>query len=130
MGISVLFACVRQKWKMTFRSIFMFHSVVEFFRTAISEQIIGDPIWATVALIGQLIFGGRFVLQWLVSEYKKKSYVPIEFWYLSILGSLILLAYSVHIKNPIFMLSFSLNTLIYVRNLHLLYLESKRTAQP
>lgn len=106
----------------------MFHSVVEFFRSAISEQIIGDPIWATVALIGQFIFGGRFVLQWLVSEYRKKSYVPIAFWYLSILGSLILLAYSVHIKNPIFMLSFSLNTLIYVRNLHLLYLESKRIA--
>jgi lipid-A-disaccharide synthase-like uncharacterized protein len=106
----------------------MFHSVVEFFRTAISEQIVGDPVWATVALIGQVIFGGRFVLQWLVSEYRKKSHVPIAFWYLSILGSLILLAYSVHIKNPIFMLSFSLNTLIYFRNLHLLYLESTRTA--
>ncbi len=106
----------------------MFHSVIEFFRSAISEQIVGDPIWATVALIGQFIFGGRFVLQWLVSEYRKKSYVPIAFWYLSILGSLILLAYSVHIKNPIFMLSFSLNTLIYVRNLHLLYLESKKIA--
>jgi lipid-A-disaccharide synthase-like uncharacterized protein len=106
----------------------MFHSVIEFFRTAISEQIVGDPVWATVALIGQFIFGGRFVLQWLVSEYRKKSHVPIAFWYLSILGSLILLAYSVHIKNPIFMLSFSLNTLIYVRNLHLLYLESRRIA--
>jgi lipid-A-disaccharide synthase-like uncharacterized protein len=104
----------------------MFHSVIEFFRTAISEQIVGDPIWATVALIGQFIFGGRFVLQWLVSEYRKKSYVPIEFWYLSILGSLILLAYSIHIKNPIFMLSFSFNTLIYVRNLHLLHLESRK----
>ncbi|MBM4103656.1 MAG: lipid A biosynthesis protein [Planctomycetes bacterium] len=107
----------------------MFHSVIEFFRTAISEQIVGDPIWATVALVGQFIFGGRFVLQWLVSEYRKKSHVPIAFWYLSILGSLILLAYSVHIKNPIFMLSFSLNTLIYVRNLHLLYLESRRITQ-
>jgi lipid-A-disaccharide synthase-like uncharacterized protein len=104
----------------------MFHSVIEFFRTAISEQIVGDPVWATVALIGQFIFGGRFVLQWLVSEYRQKSYVPVAFWHLSILGSLILLAYSVHIKNPIFMLSFSLNTLIYIRNLHLLYLESKR----
>jgi lipid-A-disaccharide synthase-like uncharacterized protein len=103
---------------------------MEFFKTAISEQIVGDPVWATVALVGQVIFGGRFVLQWLVSEYRKKSHVPIAFWYLSILGSLILLAYSVHIKNPIFMLSFSLNTLIYFRNLHLLYLESARTSQP
>jgi lipid-A-disaccharide synthase-like uncharacterized protein len=99
----------------------MLSSIYEFFKTAIMQQIIDDPIWAAVALIGQMIFAGRFVYQWLVSEYKKKSYVPIGFWYLSIIGSLILLCYSIHIKNPIFMLAFSLNTLIYFRNLHLLY---------
>ncbi len=106
----------------------MFNSIVEFLRTAIDQQIVGDPVWATVAFVGQALFGGRFVLQWLVSEYKKKSHVPISFWYLSIVGSLILLIYSIHIKNPIFMLSFSLNTLIYMRNIHLIYLESRRNS--
>ena len=104
----------------------MIGSLIEFVKSAIMEQIVGDPIWATVALIGQVLFGGRFILQWLVSEYKQKSHVPISFWYLSITGSLILLSYSIHIKNPIFMLSFSLNTLIYMRNLHLLYLETRK----
>jgi lipid-A-disaccharide synthase-like uncharacterized protein len=104
----------------------MFDSIVEFIKSAINQQIVGDPVWATVALIGQFLFGSRFILQWLVSEYKQKSYVPTSFWYLSIAGSLILLSYSVHIKNPIFMLSFSLNTLIYIRNIHLLHLESKK----
>jgi len=99
----------------------MFNTLIEFFRSAIMEQIVGDPVWATVALIGQLIFGGRFILQWIVSEYKKRSYVPTAFWFISLAGSLILLAYSIHIKNPIFMLGFSLNTLIYLRNLHLIY---------
>ncbi len=99
----------------------MFHSIIEFIRSAITEQIIEDPAWATVALIGQVIFGGRFVLQWIVSEYKKKSHVPTAFWFISLAGSLILLSYSIHIKNPIFMLGFSLNTLIYLRNLHLIY---------
>jgi lipid-A-disaccharide synthase-like uncharacterized protein len=103
----------------------MFNSIIHFIKTAIENQIVADPVWATVGLVGQLLFAGRFILQWLVSEYKKKSHVPVGFWYLSIVGSLILLSYSVHIKNPIFMLSFSLNTLIYFRNLHLLYLESK-----
>jgi lipid-A-disaccharide synthase-like uncharacterized protein len=104
----------------------MFSSIIEFVKSAISEQIIGDPVWATVALVGQVVFGGRFILQWLVSEYKKKSHVPTSFWYVSLVGSLILLSYSVHIKNPIFVLGFSLNTLIYIRNLHLIYKHAQK----
>jgi len=99
----------------------MLDSITEFIRSAITEQIVKDPVWATVALTGQLVFGGRFVLQWIASEYKKRSHVPTAFWYISLAGSLTLLTYSIHIKNPIFMLGFSLNTLIYLRNLHLIY---------
>jgi len=100
-------------------------SIIEFFREAIMKQIIGDPFWASTALVGQAIFGGRFILQWIVSEYKRKSYVPTAFWYMSLVGSLILLSYAIHIKNPIFMLAFSLNTFIYLRNLHLIYKQGK-----
>ncbi len=103
----------------------MFNSVIGFFKSAIAEQVVGDPVWATIALIGQLVFGGRFVLQLIASEYRRKSYVPVSFWYLSLCGSVILLCYSVHIKNPIFMLAFSVNTLIYLRNLHLIYKEAR-----
>lgn len=99
----------------------MFDSIFEFIKSAITEQIVGDPVWATIALVGQLIFGARFILQWLASEYKKRSHVPVAFWYVSLVGSVILLSYSIHIKNPIFMLGFSLNILIYIRNLHLIY---------
>ena len=106
----------------------MIESAIEFLKNAIMKQIVGDPIWATVALIGQFIFAGRFIVQWIASEFKKRSHVPVSFWYLSVIGSLILLGYSVHIKNPIFMLSFSLNTLIYVRNLHLIYRPPKIAA--
>ena len=104
----------------------MINSVVEFIKSAIMEQIVNDPVWATTALVGQIIFGARFILQWIVSEYKKKSHVPTSFWFISLVGSIILLAYSIHIKNPIFMLGFSLNTLIYIRNLHLIYKHAKR----
>lgn len=106
----------------------MFESIIEFVKTAITEQIVEDPVWASLALIGQIIFGGRFILQWLVSEYKKRSHVPTSFWFMSLAGSLILLSYSIHIKNPIFMLGFSLNTLIYLRNIHLIYIHAKKGA--
>jgi len=108
----------------------MFDSIIEFFKSAITEQIVKDPIWATLAFVGQVIFGGRFILQWIVSEYKKRSHVPTAFWFISLAGSLILLSYSVHIKNPVFMLGFSLNTLIYLRNLHLIYKHAKKDTVP
>ncbi len=104
----------------------MFASILEFFKSAITEQIVGDPFWATLAFVGQVVFGGRFILQWIVSEYKKESHVPTAFWFMSLAGSLILLSYSIHIKNPVFMLGFSINTLIYLRNLHLIYTRAKK----
>lgn len=105
----------------------MLDSVIEFFRSAIIEQIVKDPVWAMVAIGGQLVFASRFILQWIVSEYKGRSHVPVAFWFISLAGSMILLSYSIHIKNPIFMLGFSLSTLIYIRNLHLIYKCAKKT---
>jgi len=106
----------------------MVDSITEFLKSAVTEQIVNDPVWASVALIGQVIFGGRFILQWIVSEYKRRSHVPTAFWFISLAGSLILLIYSIHIKNPIFMLGFSLNTFIYLRNIHLIYKHAKKGA--
>ena len=74
-------------------------------------QIKLDPWWEATALAGELVFGGRFILQWIVSEYKKKSYVPTAFWFMSIVGSLILLIYSIHIEKPVLILAFTVNTI-------------------
>ena len=106
----------------------MFQSIIEFFRSTISEQVAGNPFWFIVGFTGQVVFGGRFILQWIVSEYKKRSYVPVAFWYISLVGSIILLIYAIHRRDLIFMLGLSLNTLIYVRNLHLIYKHSGKAA--
>ncbi len=95
----------------------MFESVV--------KELTREPVWMTIGLVGQFVFGGRFVLQWIASEFKKRSHVPVSFWYLSLVGSLILLVYSFHRNDPIFILGFSLNTIIYVRNLHLIHKHKK-----
>ncbi len=104
----------------------MLHSIIEFFRSTITEQVAGNPFWFIVGFTGQVIFGGRFILQWIVSEYKKRSHVPVAFWYISLVGSLILLSYAVHRKDLVFILGLSLNTLIYVRNLHLIYKHARK----
>ena len=80
-----------------------------------------ESMWLAIGFIGQAIFGGRFVVQWLYYEYKKESKIPVVFWYLSILGSLVLCAYAMYRQDIVFILGFSLNILIYVRNLMLIY---------
>ena len=89
------------------------------------QEITAEPVWGIIGFLGQAIFGTRFILQWIVSEYKKKSHVPTAFWFLSLLGSFILLIYSIHREEPVFILGFSLNTFIYIRNIHLIYTNSK-----
>jgi len=88
-------------------------------------QIKLDPWWEATALAGEVVFGGRFILQWIVSERKKRSYVPTAFWFMSIVGSIILLIYSIHIEKPVLILAFTINTLIYMRNIHLIFRHKK-----
>lgn len=89
-----------------------------------------DPWWELTAFVGEAMFGGRFILQWLVSEYKQKSHIPVAFWYMSIIGTIILLAYSVHIEKPVLILAFTLQIGIYVRNLALIKKHKDKTAAP
>jgi lipid-A-disaccharide synthase-like uncharacterized protein len=105
----------------------MLESISKFLFDSISN-LLKDPIWSTVGFVGQVTFGGRFILQWIVSEYKKRSHIPIAFWFLSLIGSLIMLAYCIHKNDMILILGFSLNTLIYIRNLHLIY-KHKQTGE-
>lgn len=76
--------------------------------------------WIIIGFLGQSLFFSRFLVQWICSEVKKKSYIPVSFWYLSIVGSLILLAYSFHRNDPVFILGQSMGIIVYVRNLVLL----------
>ena len=73
-----------------------------------------------LGLIGQLLFSGRFLVQCIASERKKKSIVPISFWILSILGSSFLLIYAIYKKDPVFILGQSFGFIVYIRNLILI----------
>ncbi len=79
-----------------------------------------NTLWLSVGLAGQLAFTGRFLLQWLYSEIRKRSLVPRGFWYLSLLGGALLLAYAIYRQDPVFILGQSLGFIVYLRNLQLL----------
>lgn len=79
-----------------------------------------SPLWLAIGLTGNAAFFSRFLVQWIASERAGRSHVPVAFWYLSIAGSLILLAYAIHRRDPVFTLAFLPNCVVYVRNLVLL----------
>ena len=80
-----------------------------------------NHFWLAFGFIGQIIFGVRFLVQWIASEKKKESHIPLLFWYLSLVGSVILLAYAIKIKDPVFILGQSTGFIVYIRNLMLIY---------
>jgi len=85
-------------------------------------------IWLAIGLTGNALFFSRFVVQWVASERAGRSYVPVVFWWLSIAGSLVLLLYAIHRRDPVFVLAYLPNCVVYVRNLMLIRAERRRIA--
>lgn len=77
-------------------------------------------VWVGLGLLGQALFGARFLVQWIYSEMKGKSRVPHAFWYLSVAGGVILLAYAIHRNELPFIIGETVTLLIFMRNVQLL----------
>ncbi len=92
---------------------------------ALNNYIIGMPttelIWLTIGLLGQCLFMMRFIVQWIHSERHQQSIIPVSFWYLSLLGGLIVLAYGLHKLDPVIILGQLPGTIVYSRNLVLIH---------
>ncbi len=86
-----------------------------------------EAIWVAVGLFGQILFFMRFLIQWIASEKEKRSVVPTSFWWFSIGGAAILLAYAIYRADPVFILGQSLGFFIYARNLFLIRAEKRRS---
>ena len=85
--------------------------------------------WLAFGLGGQAAFFSRFMVQWIASERAGRSYVPMAFWYLSLLGSVILLVYAIHRAEPVFLLGYLPNSVVYVRNIFKYYVAFSLVAE-
>lgn len=88
----------------------------------------GNVLWLALGFLGQALFALRFLIQWWRSERAGQSVVPIEFWYLSVGGAVLLLAYALHRRDPVFFIGQLTGILVYSRNLHLIH-QQRRVAQ-
>jgi len=82
-------------------------------------------VWVVIGFTGQALFAGRFLVQWIASEMKKQSIVPIYFWYFSLGGGATLLAYATYKLDPVFIVGQASGLIIYIRNLMLIHRERK-----
>jgi len=74
---------------------------------------------------GQICFSLRFLVQWIASEKKKESHIPIVFWYFSLAGGLILLTYAILRRDPVFIVGQAGGIIVYIRNLILIHRKAK-----
>tara|TARA_Y100001970_G_scaffold289928_1_gene421811 strand:- start:6271 stop:6567 length:297 start_codon:yes stop_codon:yes gene_type:complete len=78
-----------------------------------------------IGFVGQGLFASRFIVQWVFSEKKGESSIPITFWYLSIFGGIGLLTYAIFRKDPVIITGQLFGIFIYIRNLILIYRKKK-----
>ena len=76
-----------------------------------------QALWTIFGTAGAVIFYGRFYVQWLASERRKQSVMPVAFWYMSACGSVMQFIYAVHLNSPGAALGLCFNIFIYIRNL-------------
>lgn len=84
--------------------------------------------WIALGFLAQAMFTMRFAVQWIASERAGRSVVPTAFWLFSIGGGLLLLVYALYRRDPVFIAGQALGVVIYLRNLHFVFREKKRSA--
>lgn len=89
-----------------------------------------EVMWLAIGLTGQALFSARWLIQWLVTEKSRRSTVPEMFWYLSLVGGLLVFAYGVHKMDPVIILG-QFGVIIYSRNLFFIHqTKAAATARP
>ncbi|MDX1543479.1 MAG: lipid-A-disaccharide synthase N-terminal domain-containing protein [Christiangramia sp.] len=78
------------------------------------------PFWMIIlGSVAQLIFNLRFLYQWIYSEKRRISSLPMGFWLLSLLGSSLILIYAVFRKDPVLLAGHSFGLIMYMRNIYI-----------
>ena len=77
-------------------------------------------LWLLVlGITGQVVFTFRFILQWIYSERRKESVLPLPFWYFSLMGSALIIAYAIFRKDPVLLIGQAFGFVVYSRNIML-----------
>ena len=94
------------------------------------QQLFKNEDISTLLLLwgvaGQITFTFRFVYQWIYSERKGESCLPLGFWVISIIGSIMILSYAIYRRDPVLFLGQGFGMLVYSRNVILIRKQSHK----
>lgn len=79
-----------------------------------------ELVWLGIGFFAQGLFMMRFIVQWIASERVRRSIVPETFWYFSLAGGAMLLAYAIYRIDPVIILGQATGLIIYIRNIQLI----------
>jgi len=80
------------------------------------------PFWLlSLGIISQITFNFRFIVQWIYSEKRKESHLPIIFWFLSFIGALLIIIYAIFRKDIVLFSGQMFGFIIYTRNIIIYY---------
>ncbi len=82
--------------------------------------------WKIIGWLGNFVFFSRFIVQWYATEKQKQVVVPAAFWWLSLTGAGLLLAYSIWRRDSVFIFAYLFTWIPYGRNLWIHYHNTQR----
>ena len=81
--------------------------------------------WLAFGVVAQLLFGSRFLVQWIASERAGRSVMPLTFWFLSMAGGVLTLIYGFARHDAVIIIGQLLSVFVYSRNLVLIFRERR-----
>ena len=77
------------------------------------------PLWLLIwGSLAQIMFTMRFVYQWVYSEKRKSSHLPLGFWLISLTGSSMIVIYAIFRADPVLFLGQIFGLTVYARNIY------------
>lgn len=120
-SVVALLACAVAAQPLIFAAFsYIFSLPLEWFRIPLSSSQPVSFIWHMAGIAGLAFFNGRFWVQWWGAERHKQSYLGVEFWWMSIMGSVLCFAYFVAIGDVVNMVGPFFGLIPSVRNLILI----------
>lgn len=84
--------------------------------------------WVVLGFLAQGMFTMRFVVQWIASERARASVIPVAFWFFSIAGGVLLLAYALYRRDPVFIAGQAFGLVVYLRNIYFIVLAGRQVS--
>jgi lipid-A-disaccharide synthase-like uncharacterized protein len=81
--------------------------------------------WLLLGLLAQAVFFARWIIQWVASEVRRESVMPVLFWWCSLIGATMLLVYFIGRREPIGVLGQAIGWTVYSRNLYLIRIKHR-----